>query len=135
MPLTSYFKRKTQNLSTAIETIYGLSVNVEADKLLSVASDTFSDLLSFNLSEIIEMDNDTFLSETLKNNYSFSFMEMMTKFIFGTADIYIGLNKSDFANNLNQKGLLLLKYISKNDKTFSMEREENIKQLEEKFQK
>lgn len=135
MPLTSYFKRKTQNLSTAIETIYGLSVNVEADKLLSVASDTFSDLLSFNLSEILEMDNDTFLSETLKNNYSFSFMEMMTKFIFGTADIYIGLNKSDFANNLNQKGLLLLKYISKNDKTFSMEREENIKQLEEKFQK
>ncbi len=135
MPLTSYFKRKTQNLSTAIETIYGLSVNVEADKLLSVASDTFSDLLSFNLSEILEMDNDTFLSETLKNNYSFSFMEMMTKFIFGTADIYIGLNKSDFANNLNQKGLLLLKYISKNDKTFSMEREENIKQLEEKSQK
>lgn len=135
MPLTSYFKRKTQNLSTAIETIYGLSVNVEADKLLSVASDTFSDLLSFNLSEILEMDHDTFLSETLKNNYSFSFMEMMTKFIFGTADIYIGLNKSDFANNLNQKGLLLLKYISKNDKTFSMEREENIKQLEEKFQK
>ncbi len=79
MPLTSYFKRKTQNLSTAIETIYGLSVNVEADKLLSVASDTFSDLLSFNLSEILEMDHDTFLSETLKNNYSFSFMEMMVR--------------------------------------------------------
>jgi hypothetical protein len=39
------------------------------------------------------------------------------------------MGRENEMQNLNEKGLLLLKYISQNDKTYSVEREELINQL------
>lgn len=44
MPAIDFFRRKSQNLSTVIESIYGLRTNDQADKALAVASQNFSEL-------------------------------------------------------------------------------------------
>jgi hypothetical protein len=129
MPIISHYKRKSQNLSTAIEAIYGLRMDDEADKCLQLASETFLEMLDFDLDSIMKMELDAFLSAVEKWNYSISFLENSSKFIFEIAEVFKSMGRENEMQNLNEKGLLLLKYISQNDKTYSVEREELINQL------
>ena len=131
MPARSYIKRKSQNLSTAIETIYGFKLSGDADKALKMASETFTELLGFDLSDILELENETFLEKFTNQDLSLSYLELISKFILNTAEIFSFLNRPKDAQNLSVKGMLLLKYIEKNDKTFSIERDELIKAWED----
>ena len=72
MPAIDFFRRKSQNLSTVIESIYGLRTNDQADKALAVASQNFSELAGYTLSEILEMKPDVYLQEILKQHFSLS---------------------------------------------------------------
>lgn len=130
MPIISQFKRKSQNLSMAVEAIYGLRMADDSDKCLQLASETFLEMLDFDLEGILKLEPNVFLSEIEKWNYNTSFLESLAKFIFETVEVF--RNRQDKENemqNLKEKGLLLLKYISQNDKTYSVEREELINQL------
>ena len=131
MPAISYIKRKSQNLSTAIESIYGFKLSGDTDKALKLASETFSELLGFDLGNILDLSTDDFLEMFNSQIFSFSFLELLSKFMLRTAEIYDAINKPKEAQNLNDKGILLLKYVEKNDKTFSSERIELIKALED----
>lgn len=133
MPVINYFRRKSENLSTAIESIYGLKVDGEADKSLQIASETFTEMLGFDLQKTLNLKLEEFMDEVLKNNYSLSFLELFCQFMTNTADIYKDLKVNDKAINLYNKSVLLLKYITQNDKTYSLEREERIGDLEEKL--
>lgn len=133
MPLINYFRRKSENLSTAIESIYGLKVDGEADKSLQIASETFTEMLGFDLQKALNLKLEEFMDEVLKNNYSLSFLELFCQFMTNTADIYKDLKVNDKAINLYNKSVLLLKYITQNDKTYSLERETRIGELEEKL--
>lgn len=129
MPIISQYKRKSQNLSTAIEAVYGLRMDDKADKCLQLASETFLEMLDFDLDSIMKMELDAFLSAVEKWNYSISFLENLSKFIFEIAEVFKSMGRENVMQNLNEKRLLLLKYISRNDKTYSVEREELINQL------
>lgn len=133
MPLINYFRRKSENLSTAIESIYGLKVDGEADKSLQIASETFTEMLGFDLQKTLNLKLEEFMDEVLKNNYSLSFLELFCQFMTDTADIYHDLEENDKANNLYLKSVTLLKHITQNDKTYSLERETRIGELEEKL--
>ncbi len=133
MPLINYVRRKSENLSTAIESIYGLKVDGAADKGLQIASETFTEMLGFDLQKALNLKLEDFMDEVLKNNFSLSFLELFCQFISDTADIYKDLKENDKAENLYNKSVLLLKYITQNDKTYSLEREERIGNLEEKL--
>lgn len=133
MALVNYIRRKSENLSTAIESIYGLKVDGAADKGLQIASETFTEMLGFDLQKTLDLKSEDFMTEILRNKYSLSFLELFCHFITDTADIYKDLKESDKANNLNKKSVLLLKHITQNDKTYSREREERIGELEEKL--
>lgn len=133
MPLINYVRRKSENLSTAIESIYGLKVDGAADKGLQIASETFTEMLGFDLQKALNLKLEDFMAEVLKNNYSLSFLESFCQFISYTADIYKDLEENDKAENLYNKSVLLLKHITQNDKTYSLEREERIGDLEEKL--
>ena len=67
MPLINYFRRKSENLSTAIESIYGLKVDGEADKSLQIASETFTEMLGFDLQKTLNLKLEEFMDEVLKN--------------------------------------------------------------------
>lgn len=133
MPLINYFRRKSENLSTAIESIYGLKVDGEADKSLQIASETFTEMLGFDLQKTLNLKLEEFMDEVLKNNYSLSFLELFCQFMTDTADIYHDLEENDKAKNLYLKSVILLKHITQNDKTYSLERETRIGELEEKL--
>lgn len=133
MPLINYFRRKSENLSTAIESIYGLKVDGEADKSLQIASETFTEMLGFDLQKTLNLKLEEFMDEVLKNNYSLSFLELFCQFMTDTADIYHDLEENDKAKNLYLKSVTLLKHITQNDKTYSLERETRIGELEEKL--
>lgn len=133
MPVINYFRRKSENLSTAIESIYGLKVDGAADKGLQIASETFTEMLGFDLQKTLNLKLEEFMDEVLKNNYSLSFLELFCQFMTNTADIYKDLKVNDKAINLYNKSVLLLKYITQNDKTYSLERETRIGELEEKL--
>ena len=133
MPLINYVRRKSENLSTAIESIYGLKVDGAADKGLQIASETFTEMLGFDLQKALNLKLEDFMAEVLKNNYSLSFLESFCQIISDTADIYKDLEENGKAENLYNKSVLLLKHITQNDKTYSLEREERIGDLEEKL--
>lgn len=132
MAAISYFKRKSQNISTAIEAIYGFKMNGDADKALKLASQTFSELLGFDLGNILEINTADFMELFKSQIFSFSFLELLAKFILNTSEIYSSINRPEEALNLSTKGILLLKHIASEDKTFSLEREETIKSWEDK---
>jgi hypothetical protein len=131
MAAISYLKRKSQNLSTAIELIYGLKLSGDADKALKMASETFTEILNFDLDDLLKMGNEAFLEKFCTQSFSLSYLELIAKFILNTSEILETLNRTKDAQNLSTKGLLLLKYIEQNDKTFSIERDELIKAWEE----
>lgn len=133
MPLINYLLRKSENLSTAIESIYGLKVDGAADKGLQIASETFTEMLGFDLQKTLNLKLEDFMAEVLKNKYSLSFLESFCQFMIYTADIYKDLKENDKAENLYNKSVLLLKHITQNDKTYSLERETRIGDLEEKL--
>ena len=133
MAVINYLRRKSENLSTAIESIYGLKVDGAADKGLQIASETFTEMLGFDLQKALNLKLEDFMAEVLKNNFSLSFLELFCQFISDTADIYNDLKENDKAENLYNKSVLLLKHITQNDKTYSLEREERIGDLEEKL--
>ena len=132
--MLAYFKRKSQNLSTAIEAIYGLRVSNESDKSLQLASETFSGMVDFDLEDILKSEPDEFIKEIEKLNYSYFYLETIVKLMLETAEIYSSLNKEIKTLNLETKALHLLKHIISNDKTYSEEREQQIIDLEKKLQ-
>lgn len=122
MSPVNFIRRKAENLSTAIEQIYGLRVSNEADKSLKLASETFSSLLSFDLQQLLETDNETFLNNVIVQSYSPEFTGVFVKFLLETADVFSLLNRSDDSKNLKIKVLKLLRYLNETDKTYSEER-------------
>lgn len=133
MPAIDFFRRKSQNLSTVIESIYGLRTNDQADKALAVASQNFSELAGYTLSEILEMNADVYLQEILKQHFSLSYMEQLVKFLLETSEIFTQLQKNAEMLNLSEKALYLIKYLIETDKTYSPERESFVALLEEKI--
>lgn len=131
--MITYFKRKSQNLSTAIEAIYGLRVSNDTDKSLLLASETFTGMVDFDLENILQLDTVSFIQEITNLNYSFSYLETIVKLMLETAEIYSLLTRESEALNLNTKALYLLKHITLNDKTYSEEREQQIIDLEKKL--
>jgi hypothetical protein len=129
----NYIRRKSENLTTAIEQIYGLRVNNEPDKCLKVASETFSSLLNMDLSNILELDVDTFLVEIIKQDLTGGFIQKLSEFMLETAEIYHLLNKPIESKNLKKKSLKLLQYQNETDKTYSYERIELIKTLQKEI--
>ncbi len=125
----NYIRRKSENLTTAIEQIYGLRLNNEPDKCLKVASETFSSLLNIDLSKILEYKDDTFLVEIIKLDLTGGFIQKLSEFILETAEAYQLLNKPIESMNLKKKSLKLLQYQNETDKTYSDERIELMKTL------
>lgn len=132
--MITYFKRKSQNLSTAIEVIYGLRVSNDTDKSLQLASETFTGMVDFDLEKILVSETDDFIEEIRALNYTYFYLETIVKLLLETAEIYTSLNKENNALNLKIKALHLLKYIILNDKTYSEERELQILNLERYLQ-
>ena len=128
-----FFRRKSQNLSTVIESIYGLRTNDQADKALAIASQNFSELAGYTLSEILEMKADVYLQEILKQHFSLSYLEQVVKFLLETTEILTQLQREADALNLSEKALYLLKHLIQTDKTYSPERENFVALLEEKI--
>ena len=133
MPAIDFFRRKSQNLSTVIESIYGLRTNDQADKALAVASQNFSEMAGYTLSEILEMKADVYLQEILKQHLSLSYLEQLVKFLLETSEIFTQLQKNAEMLNLSEKALYLIKYLIETDKTYSPERESFVALLEEKI--
>ena len=133
MPAIDFFRRKSQNLSTVIESIYGLRTNDQADKALAVASQNFSELAGYTLSEILEMKADVYLQEILKQHFSLSYLEQLVKFLLETAEIFTQLQKNAEMLNLSEKALYLIRHLIETDKTYSPERESFVALLEEKI--
>ncbi len=133
MPAIDFFRRKSQNLSTVIESIYGLRTNDQADKALAVASQNFSELAGYTLSEILEMKADVYLQEILKQHFSLSYMEQLVKFLLETSEIFTQLQKNAEMLNLSEKALYLIRHLIETDKTYSPERESFVALLEEKI--
>lgn len=132
--MIAYFKRKSQNLSTAIEAVYGLRVNNETDKSLQLASETFSGMVDFDLERILNLEDDAFIQEITALNYSWECLETISKLMLATAEIYKSIDKVREEKNLKTKVLGLLKYITQNDKTYSETRETAITDLEKYIQ-
>lgn len=133
MPAIDFFRRKSQNLSTVIESIYGLHTNDQADKALAVASQNFSELAGYTLSEILEMNADVYLQEILKQHFSLSYLEQLVKFLLETSEIFTQLQKNAEMLNLSEKALYLIRHLIETDKTYSPERESFVALLEEKI--
>ena len=133
MPAIDFFRRKSQNLSTVIESIYGLRTNDQADKALAVASQNFSELAGYTLSEILEMKADVYLQEILKQHLSLSYLEQLVKFLLETSEIFTKLQKNAEMLNLSEKALYLIRHLIETDKTYSPERESFVALLEEKI--
>ena len=133
MPAIDFFRRKSQNLSTVIESIYGLRTNDQADKALAVASQNFSEMAGYTLSEILEMKANVYLQEILKQHFSLSYLEQLVKFLLETSEIFTQLQKNAEMLNLSEKALYLIKYLIETDKTYSPERESFVALLEEKI--
>ena len=133
MPAIDFFRRKSQNLSTVIESIYGLRTNDQADKALAVASQNFSELAGYTLSEILEMKADVYLQEILKQHLSLSYLEQLVKFLLETSEIFTQLQKNAEMLNLSEKALYLIRHLIETDKTYSPERESFVALLEEKI--
>lgn len=129
----NYIRRKSENLTTAIEQIYGLRVNNEPDNCLKVASETFSSLLNIDLSNILELDVDTFLVEIIKMDLTGGFIQKLSEFMLETTEVYYLLNKPIESMNLKMKSLKLLQYQNETDKTYSDERIELIKTLQKEI--
>lgn len=133
MPAIDFFRRKSQNLSTVIESIYGLRTNDQADKALAVASQNFSEMAGYTLSEILEMKADVYLQEILKQHFSLSYLEQVVKFLLETSEIFTKLQKNAEMLNLSEKALYLIRHLIETDKTYSPERESFVALLEEKI--
>ena len=133
MPAIDFFRRKSQNLSTVIESIYGLRTNDQADKALAVASQNFSELAGYTLSEILEMKANEDLQEILKQHFSLSYLEQLVKFLLETSEIFTQLQKNAEMLNLSEKALYLIRHLIETDKTYSPERESFVALLEEKI--
>ena len=133
MPAIDFFRRKSQNLSTVIESVYGLHTNDQADKALAIASQNFSELAGYTLSEILEMKADVYLQEILKQHFSLSYLEQVVKFLLETSEIFSQLQKNAEMLNLSEKALYLIRHLIETDKTYSPERESFVALLEEKI--
>ena len=133
--MISYFKRKSQNLSTAIEAIYGLRVSNDSDKSLKLASETFAGMVDFDLDSILKTHPADFVEEIKKLNYSNSYLNTIVNLMLETAAIFTSLNKENEALNLENKALQLLKYLSEHDKTYSEVRTQQMNLLEEKIKR
>ncbi len=126
----NYIRRKSENLTTAIEQIYGLKVNNESDKSLKVASETFSSLLNIDLSKILEVDDESFVQEIIKLELSQECLQNLSDFMIVTSEIFLKINKPDESENLKRKTLKLLQHQEENAKTYSDRRIELINSLE-----
>lgn len=129
--MISYFKRKSQNLSTAIEAIYGLRVSNDTDKSLKLAAETYAGMIDFELEKILNCSPEEFINRIIELNFTAGFIHTLVKLMIETAEIYKSLQKENETENLRFKALQLLKYLKQTDRTYSEEREQQIIYLEQ----
>ena len=133
MAIADLFRRKSQNLSMVIESIYGLRVKGDTDKSLEMASEAFTHLVEIDLQSVLKLEATDFAAQVCEFNYTVSYVEILVKFLIETAAIFTDLKQTENAENLQLKTLYLLKTLVEKDKTYSTERDHLIQRLENKF--
>ncbi|MDL2290244.1 DUF6483 family protein [Paludibacteraceae bacterium OttesenSCG-928-F17] len=96
------------------------------DSSLGLAEEVYDELLSLNLSDLLEMDEKSFDELIEKQNYHTSYIESLAAMTHEAGKAYE--LKKDKQNELRayQKSLQLYKILNTKDKTFSFEREKSF---------
>ena len=84
--------------------------------------------LNLSVKDLSEISNETFVKQLIDKKYNSNHLELLTKFIYETAEI---VEDSEEAKRLFNKAKFLLMYISEKDKTLSIERNKQLKRIDE----
>ncbi len=133
MSIADYFRRRSINLSTAIEQVYGLRVDDELDKSLEEARHAFSEWVEFDLDEILMLSPDDFICKIESRRYQLSFIDLIAQLTFQLIELFRQSTDFDKVANLELKYLYLLRLMASTDKTYSIERNNQMELLETKY--
>ena len=133
MSIADYFRRKSINLSTAIEQVYGLRVDDELDKSLEEARYAFSEWVEFDLDEILMLSPDDFIYKIKSRRYQLSFIDLIAQLTFQLIELFRQSTDLEKVANLELKYLYLLRLMASTDKTYSVERNNQMELLETKY--
>ena len=83
--------------------------------------------LNLSVKALSEIDNKALIELLSEKKYNNNHIELLAQFIFETADIVEDKNESQL---LYHKAKFLLEYVSERDKTFSVERNKQLKKID-----
>jgi hypothetical protein len=133
MSIADYFRLKSINLCTAIEQVYGLRVDDELDKSLEAARHAFSEWVEFDLDEILTLSPEEFIQKIKSRRYQLSFIDLIAQLTFQLVELFRQSTDLNKVANLEVKYLYLLRLMASTDKTYSIERNSQMEQLETKY--
>jgi hypothetical protein len=69
----------------------------------------------------------------LEHEYSYGHLEILSELFYAQAELFKAEGKTVEAREYYEKSLILLEFVMKEEKVFSLEREERINLLKEKY--
>lgn len=130
MPKEDYLMKYLEKLGSVIAAMLGLRLKGAVGEAIRVSDETFGELLSLSLDDILKLSDEEFESVVEKENFTATLLEPLASMAFQTYLCYDQLGDMQARKAFGRKALILYRLLNKKDKTFSFEREAIIEELE-----
>jgi hypothetical protein len=86
--------------------------------------------LNFDLNSFLKMDNDLIVSYLTNKSFNTTHIETLSRILYELAET---IEEETEQQNLYTKSKLLINWVSRTDKTYSVEREKIVKKIQQKI--
>lgn len=132
MPKEDYLQKYLEKLNRVIAAMLGLLEKENPEEALRVADEIYIELLNVDLEKLGKMNATSFELELMNHKNAYSHLEGLAEILYQTANAYWQTGNNEMTIAFNKKALQTYLYLTRNDKTFSFERDARISELIEK---
>lgn len=130
MPKEDYLIKYLEKLARAIAAMLGMREKGSHNTALEVADETFREMISLSLTDILNLPVEEFELTIEKEAFTATFLDSLAQLAYQTYLNFGDKGEAELQKAFAQKALVLYRLLNLKDKTFSFERECIIAELE-----
>jgi hypothetical protein len=130
MPKEDYLIKYLEKLARAIAAMLGMREKGSYNTALEVADETFREMISLSLTDILNLSVEDFELTIEKEAFTATFLDSLARLAYQTYLNFGDKGEVELHKAFAQKALVLYRLLNRKDKTFSFERESIIAELE-----
>jgi predicted translin family RNA/ssDNA-binding protein len=129
-----YILRMIEMIGELIAGVLGLIKKKDYQKASNTLDQAYYNFLKEDAAFFRNIPTEKLTKNLLQeHDYSYGHLEILSELFYAQAELFKAEGKADEAREYYEKSLILLEFVMKEEKVFSLEREKRINLLKEKY--